>query len=120
MRYPNLRYGNPETVRFYGSFYGDSNTYIKNLAQSLKRDERTVKDWINGRKKVPWWVPELLRLRDLERRDTLRQMRIPAGRLAIVTQDSQLSTRRKTDLVKKPPALTDLRLDDFDRPTRAG
>ncbi|HYD63332.1 MAG TPA: hypothetical protein VEC35_23450 [Noviherbaspirillum sp.] len=71
MRYPNLRYGNPNELIYYGQ-----RMPLKDLAKHLRRDERTVRDWMNGRKKVPWWVPEILRLQAMEHADRLRQMQI--------------------------------------------
>ncbi len=72
LRYPNRRYGNPAEMAHYAKACSD----VKTLARSLRRDERTTKDWLNGKKKVPFWVPELLRLRHMEARDINRQMGI--------------------------------------------
>lgn len=86
MRYPNLRYGNPTELAYYAM-----GRPIKELARSLRRDERTVKDWLNGRQRVPWWVPEILRLRRLELDLRQRQMGMGAlpPRLAVVaSQDN--------------------------------
>ncbi|MEH6434250.1 hypothetical protein [Massilia sp. DD77] len=59
------------------------------LARRLRRDERTVRDWLNSRTRVPWWVPEILRLQHLEADLRHRQMGmgpLPA-RLGVVTAD---------------------------------
>jgi hypothetical protein len=119
MRYPNLRYGNPAELEYYAMTFGDDKTRVKNLARFLKRDERTVQRWLDGKQRVPWWVPELLRLNAREKFEQARQMGFHKRyeSLCVVTHQGQLELRRRTD--KKPPALTDLRLDDFDRPTRA-
>lgn len=69
MRYPNTRYGNPEELRYY-----TEGMSIKEVAKRLKRSEKSVKQWLSFEKKVPYWVPELLRLWDLERGLILRQM----------------------------------------------
>lgn len=69
MRYPNLRYGNPNELRYYGQ-----NMTLRELAKMLRRSERSVHDWLTEKRKVPWWVPELLRLRAMERAETMRQM----------------------------------------------
>ncbi|SFD39769.1 hypothetical protein SAMN05216204_1247 [Massilia yuzhufengensis] len=61
MRYPNLRYGNPAEFTFYAL-----GVPLPVLARRLRRDERTVRDWLWCRSRVPWWVPELLRLQHLE------------------------------------------------------
>jgi hypothetical protein len=50
MRYPNRRYGNPTELAYYAMAYPD----IEDLARMLRRDVRTVRDWINGRTRVPW------------------------------------------------------------------
>lgn len=84
MRYPNLRYGNPTEMRYYAM--GRSNA---DLARSLRRDERTVRDWLSGRQRVPWWVPEILRLRRMELDLRMRQMGMGAltPRLGVVGAD---------------------------------
>lgn len=69
MRYPTLRYGNPEEMRFYAQ-----GVPMKDLARRLRRSERSVRDWLTGKKKVPWWVPELLRLQHQEHLERHRQM----------------------------------------------
>ncbi len=71
MRYPNLRYGNPETLRFYAQ-----HVPIKELARRLKRSERSVNDWLAGKRKMPWWIPELLRLQHMETQQQLYRMGI--------------------------------------------
>ncbi len=47
---------------------------LADLARRLRRSERTVHDWLNGRARVPWWVPELMRLQHQEHHDQLRRM----------------------------------------------
>lgn len=69
MRYPNLRYGNPTEMAYYAM-----GVPLPDLARRLRRDERTVRDWLNGRTRVPWWVPEILRLKHMEADLRHRQM----------------------------------------------
>ena len=82
MRYPNLRYGNPTAMQHYAIWYGDTPT----LAKALRRDERTVRDWLSARARVPWWVPEIMRLQKMEHDAMVRQMtgRQVASRLGVV------------------------------------
>ena len=61
MRYPNSRYGNPIEFQYYAQGQPDSE-----IAKRLKRDKRTVQRWLNGKQKMPWWIPEILRLQRLE------------------------------------------------------
>lgn len=84
MKYPNLRYGNPEQLRYYAA-----SIPLPVLAKRLRRSERSVKDWLEGRAKVPWWVPEILRLQEYESWMTLRQMGVSktAKRLGLVSAD---------------------------------
>lgn len=84
MRYPNLRYGNPTEMAYYAM-----GRPLADLARSLRRDERTVRDWLNGRTRVPWWVPEILRLRRMELDLRMRQMGMGAlpARLGVVGAD---------------------------------
>ena len=64
---------------------------LPDLARLLRRDERTVRDWIDGRTRVPWWVPEILRLKHLEADLRRRQMfwcvpdKKPLTKLGVVT-----------------------------------
>lgn len=69
MRFPNLRYGNPTEFAYYAM-----GRPVPELARALRRDERTVRDWLSGRAKVPWWVPEIMRLKRLEADLRHRQM----------------------------------------------
>lgn len=75
MRYPNLRYGNPTEMAYYAM-----GVSVPDLARRLRRDERTVRDWLNGRTRVPWWVPEILRLKRMEAE--LRHKQMGMGTLA--------------------------------------
>ena len=98
MRYPNLRYGNPTELRYYAM--GRSTA---DLARSLRRDERTVRDWLNERAKIPWWVPEILRLKRMEADLRHRQMGMGAlaPSLGIVSADvftlAQPETKKPQD-----------------------
>lgn len=77
MQYPNLRYGNP--VEFKAYVLG---VPIKDVARRLRRSEKTIKNYIDGSEKIPWWIPELMRLQAMERMERMRQMNmIPKLRL---------------------------------------
>ena len=109
MRYPNLRYGNPAEFAHYAM-----GIPLPDLARMLRRDERTVRDWLNAKQRVPWWVPEYMRLRHMENVERHRQMGFGTlhTRMGIVRGDViDLAERRQ----KKEPQITDLRLDDFDQ-----
>ena len=84
MRYPNLRYGNPTELAYYAM-----GVPLAVLAKRLRRDERTVRDWLSGRQRVPWWVPEILRLKHMEADLRHRQMGMGAlpPRIGIVSAD---------------------------------
>lgn len=71
MKYPNLRYGNPQELAHYAQFIP-----LPELARRLRRSDRSVRDWLTGRKKVPWWVPEIIRLQNMEHAERMRQMNI--------------------------------------------
>jgi hypothetical protein len=88
MRYPNRRYGNPTAMAHYAIWYGT----VPELAKALKRSERSVKDWLSGKVKVPWWVPEIMRLQQMEHNHTVYQItgRKLAMRLGVV--DSATAT----------------------------
>lgn len=78
MRYQNSRYGNPEELKYYSQ-----GLTIRELAKQLKRSEKSVKQWLSFEKKVPYWVPELLRLRHLEADLRMRQMGFGEQRLKL-------------------------------------
>lgn len=69
MRYPNTRYGNPNEMLIY-----TRGLSVKDIAKMLKRSEKTVHSWLQGTNKVPFWVPELLRLRHEAHIERLRRM----------------------------------------------
>ncbi|MDN7873859.1 hypothetical protein [Burkholderia aenigmatica] len=91
MKYPNQRYGNPAELRHYAA--GRS---IKHLARELRRSERTVHDWLVGRERVPFWVPELLRLRRLAHEERVRQM-------TWATHDEKVSVRACAAFARSTP-----------------
>ena len=105
MRYPNLRYGNPTEMAYYAM-----GVPLKDLARRLRRDERTVRDWINGKQRVPWWVPEILRLKRMEADLRHRQMGMGAlaPSLGIVSADVITLAQPET---KKPQAVLRLVVD---------
>ncbi|AVR96890.1 hypothetical protein [Pseudoduganella armeniaca] len=102
MRYPNKRYGNPTELAYYAM-----GVSLADLARRLRRDERTVRDWLSGRTRVPWWVPEILRLKRMEAELRHQQMGFDAlpPRLGLVRADV-IALRRPDE--KKPQ--DDLRL----------
>jgi hypothetical protein len=118
MRFPNLRYGNPTEFAFY--CMGRSNA---DVAKTLRRDERTVRDWLSGRAKLPWWVPEIMRLKRMEMLDRQRQMfgavtaRADYTQLGVVQPGAVLELHRRP--LPKKTQITDLRLDDFAEPMSA-
>lgn len=69
MKYPNKRYGCPFELQHYAGMLSD-----KDLAKVLYRSEKTIKRWRSGKEKIPFWVPELMRLRQFERQQRLFQM----------------------------------------------
>jgi hypothetical protein len=69
MKYPTLRYGNPNEFAHYVQ-----GVPIRHVAQQLRRSERSVQQWLSGTEKMPWWVPEVIRLQHMEQQDRLRQM----------------------------------------------
>jgi len=108
MRFPNLRYGSPAEFEYYAT-----GIELKRLARILRRSERTVNDWLTGARPVPWWVPELMRLRRMEAVERHRQMGMGdlLPRLGIVGADVIDFPVPK----QKPQPVTALRLDDFDQ-----
>jgi transcriptional regulator with XRE-family HTH domain len=48
MRYPNTRYGNPTELRYYAQGLS-----MPQIAKQLKRSEKTVTEWLTGKRKTP-------------------------------------------------------------------
>jgi hypothetical protein len=94
VRYPNLRYGNPTEFAYYAM-----GVPLHDLARRLRRDERTVRDWLTGRTRVPWWVPEMMRLKRLEADLRHRQMGMGplVAKLGLATGDViSLAVRKRS------------------------
>lgn len=72
MRYPNLRYGNPSEFAYHVQ-----GLHPAIVAKMLRLSERSVRNWLSGRAKLPWWVPEIMRLMRLEA--DLRQQQMNMG-----------------------------------------
>ena len=87
MKYPNLRYGNPTELQYYAM-----GIPLRSLCYRLRRRERIVRAWLSGEKKIPFWVPELLRLQQMEHEHILWQMNIApvCAKLGIANQTAQI------------------------------
>src|SRR5450830_900388 len=68
MRYPNTRYGNPTEFQYYAQ-----GQKPKDIATRLRRSEHSVTQWLAGKRRLPWWIPEILRLQRLEYDIWMRQ-----------------------------------------------
>jgi hypothetical protein len=93
MKYPNLRYGNPLELQHYAQ-----GIKTKELAKRLRRSERSVKDWLEGKKEIPFWVPELLRLQHMEYCQRAYQMNMQPVRkkLGLVYADNVIKFQNKS------------------------
>lgn len=81
---------------------------LPDLARRLRRDERTVRDWLNGRTRVPWWVPEILRLKHMEADLRHRQMGFGPLRAKLGIVGADVLTLAKPAAVDPAPAPTAL------------
>jgi hypothetical protein len=88
VRYPNLRYGDPNLFIHYASWY-PRDQRVKILSRQLRRGESTIRAWLSGEVKVPWWTTEMMRLQKMEHDEMLRQMNMQPvrARLGLVTAD---------------------------------
>ncbi|WP_308921167.1 hypothetical protein [Janthinobacterium sp. J1-1] len=70
---------------------------LADLARILRRDERTVRDWLSAKQRVPWWVPQYMRLRHMERAERFRQMGFSSthAKLGIVRGDVIVLAERR-------------------------
>jgi len=66
---PSNSNGNPEELK-----HCTQGLSVKIIARNLKRPEKSVKGWLDGERKIPFWVPKLLRLRHMEKTIQMRQM----------------------------------------------
>jgi hypothetical protein len=64
-----------------------------------------VRSWLAGTAKVPWWVPEIIRLQNMEHAERMRQMNMkpPRHPLAIVS-GSVLAFHRPEPVTQAPDA----------------
>jgi hypothetical protein len=108
VRYPNQRYGKASELAYYAMGRSDAD-----LARMLRRDERTVRDWMTGRRKVPFWVPELLRLRAWEAAERHRQMGFEPLRRGLGLVSGDVIELRRPE-AKKPEPIGS-RLIDLDQ-----
>jgi hypothetical protein len=107
MQYPNLRYGNPNELRFYAQHIP-----IKELAKRLRRSERSVRDWLSEAERVPWWVPEILRLQHMEHCAMMRQM----GMKPIMKKFGIVGATVIQFQSKTPGELPEKKISDCDHP----
>lgn len=101
MRYPNTRYGSPAEFLYYVQ-----NVPLKIIAKELKRSEKSVKCWISGERKIPWWVPELLRLKHKEHCEQMREMGFKNFRVQLGEVKGQIidfSTHQKGHTLRSGP-----------------
>jgi len=113
LRYPNLRYGKASELAYYAMGRTPAD-----LARLLRRDERTVKDWLTGRARVPWWVPELLRLRAMEAAERHRQMGFEPLRRSLGLVSADVIELRRP--IKEKPPISDQRPDESNRVQAVG
>lgn len=91
MRFPNLRYGKlAEFLHYAGG------RPVKQLARELRRSERSIQNWMAGRERVPFWAPELLRLKAFEHWSRVREM-------TWSIQDTKVSARACAQLAASTP-----------------
>jgi hypothetical protein len=97
MKYPTLRYGNPNELAFYA--HGRP---IKDLARQLRRSERSIRNYLSHAEKMPWWIPEILRLQKMEHDAMLKEM----GMQPLRTQLGLVSTEAKIIPISPRPLST--------------
>jgi hypothetical protein len=73
MRFPNLRYGDPNLFIYFASSY-PKDQRVRLLSRQLRRGESTIRAWLSGEVKIPWWVTEIMRLQRMEHAEMLREM----------------------------------------------
>ncbi len=59
---PESTLRHPTVMQHYALWYGT----VPALTKALNRSERSVKDWLAGKSKVPRWAPEIMRLQKME------------------------------------------------------
>lgn len=96
MRFPNLRYGNPIELQHYAQ-----GIPLEALSRELRRDKRTVRAWLTGRQRVPFWVPELMRLRQFEAWERHRQMGMRTPLASVTDIRSRCRSMSSEDLGRR-------------------
>lgn len=69
MRAPERRWANLAEFEHYAAGLS-----VRLLCALLHRCARTLRDWRSGRRPIPAWAVDTLRLHTLSTRETLRQM----------------------------------------------
>lgn len=101
MFHPNRRYGDPAALRAY-----TAGMPIKAIAQQLHRHPRTIHDWLTGKRRLPWWVPELLMIRQQLAFYELRHMGIRPTPRAVNKGSTSRRTSSPDAANTRPPAAT--------------
>lgn len=106
MRFPNLRYGNPNELAYYAQFYPKKER-VRLLSRQLRRSERTIRNWLDGKEKLPWWVTEIIRLQKMEHDEMMRQMGMKPSRAALgVVSGTVIEFTRAKEKPQAAPADT--------------
>jgi predicted transcriptional regulator len=57
MKYPHVRYADHDALVYYAAGWR-----LSELAKHLKRDKRTIRRWLSGEYKAPWFIPTVLKM----------------------------------------------------------
>lgn len=87
MFHTNRRYGSPDALRAYLAGFT-----IQDAARQLRRHPRTIRDWLTGKRRIPWWTVELLELRHRAALQDLRHMGIRPGPYQRAPTTSKITT----------------------------
>ena len=79
------------------------------MAKRLKRSEKSINNYLLYKTKMPWWIPELLRLQRMEAVERTRQMRMTPiiKRYNLKTgQIINFRMRKKKEVPQQTPEIT--------------
>lgn len=104
MYHPNRRYGNPEALRAL-----TAGLSLHQVAQLLHRHPRTIRDWMQQKRKMPFWVAELLQLRHETALHDLRRMGIQPQAVLKLPAPAHVRERDTASPTARPSAPLALR-----------
>lgn len=89
------RWANPSEFDYWAKVYS-----TRELARRLRRTQRTIRDWLSGKRPIPAWAIEVLRLHELEAEAYRQRLYYPLHKrrqLDLAFHDAKNESQEATD-----------------------